>query len=234
MRIDKFLSNLKFGSRKEVHELIKTGIVFRNEVPVVFPNEDINLNLDVIKVGEETVFYKPSITLMMNKPEGYLSANRDDTFLTVMDLISSPYSRFDFSIAGRLDKDTTGFLLLTTDGSLLHQVISPNKEIFKTYLVSCTYPIKSVDKLEKGVTILDGKNEKYLTKPAKVRLLNDTLMEIQIVEGKFHQVKRMVEAIDNEVNSLKRISIGGLSLDSNLKPGEYKELSIQDILQIFH
>jgi len=234
MRIDKFLSNLKFGTRKEVHGLVRAGLVTKNGEILNRLDEDISPTMDKIMVGDETVFYKPTITLMMNKPIGVVSANQDMLYPTVIDLIDYPYSRFDFNIAGRLDKDTTGFLLLTTDGSILHQVISPNKEIYKTYLVTCEHMIEEIEKLEQGVIIKDGKNEDFLTKPAVIHLINDTTMEIQILEGKFHQVKRMVEAINNQVILLKRIKIGNLDLDNKLEPGAYREVTEQEILQIFH
>jgi 16S rRNA pseudouridine516 synthase len=234
MRIDKFLSNLKFGSRKEVRELIKKGYVTINGQVASDFGLDISPALDQIIVGDETVYYKPFITLMMNKPKGVVSANTDPIEKTVIDLIDIPYARFDFNIAGRLDKDTEGLLILTTDGSMLHQIISPNKEVYKTYLVELRDPLSRIEELEKGVTIKDGKNMDFLTKPCFIHPIDETKTTIKILEGKFHQVKRMFEAVGNEVIALKRIAVGELQLDETLNPGEVKELSQIDITNIFH
>ncbi|MDD3122843.1 MAG: pseudouridine synthase [Candidatus Izemoplasmatales bacterium] len=233
MRIDKFLSNLKFGSRKEVHELVKKGYITVNGVVISDFGLDISPALDQIIVGEETVYYQPSITLMMNKPKGVVSANTDLLDKTVIDLIEIPFARFDFNIAGRLDKDTEGLLILTTDGSMLHQIISPSKEVYKTYLVELRDPLTRTEELENGVVIKDGKNMDFTTKPCFIKQINEKVATIKILEGKFHQVKRMFEAIENEVVALKRIAIGELPLDDNLLPGEVKELSQVDILNIF-
>jgi len=170
---------------------------------------------------------------MMNKPAGVVSANSDLIDTTVIDLLPEKYQRFDFKISGRLDKDTEGLLILTTDGALMHQIISPNNEVYKSYFVKCSSPIISLKKLEEGIQINDGKEQPYMTKPAIYEQIDETTCILKISEGKFHQVKRMFEAISLEVVYLKRVQIGGLPLDSALYPGEVKELSQKDILKLF-
>lgn len=233
MRIDKFLSNLKFGSRKEVRNLLKDEEVLVNGQIVHDPATIIKPSIDEITVYGEVVFYKDSLTLMMNKPVDVVSANTDTLHETVIDILPVKYQPFDFKIAGRLDKDSSGLLILTTDGRLMHQIISPNKEVYKTYLVKLTEPVRDIAPLLEGIVIKDGKNEDFLTKPAIIEVLDPTSALVKITEGKFHQVKRMFEFIGNEVLSLKRIKIGELALDEALQPGCVKELSEQDILKLF-
>lgn len=233
MRIDKFLSNLKFGTRKEVKEQIKNGIVSVNGILVKDGSENINPETDLVYFDQEEIYYKNPITLMMNKPAGVVSANTDAFDQTVMDLLPEKYQRFDFNIAGRLDKDTEGMLILTTDGALLHKIISPNKEVYKSYYVKLDSPITSLKKLEEGVTINDGKDQPYLTKPAYSEIIDETTCILRISEGKFHQVKRMFESVGLNVVYLKRTAIGSLKLDSSLGLGEVTELSEKDILKIF-
>lgn len=233
MRIDKFLSNLKYGSRKEIKEIAKKGRITVNDVCIRDSSVIISLGTDVVKLDQEVIYFKENLVLMMNKPQGVVSANNDVSLKTVMELIEEPYNRFELNIAGRLDKDTEGLLLLTNSGTLLHQIISPSNEISKTYYVTLLDPLFHEDILEKGVTINDGKNMPYKTLPAKIKKIDATHVYISIMEGKFHQVKRMFEAIHNEVTFLKRVSIGNLQLDESLKEGDYRECSLAEIEQIF-
>jgi len=233
MRIDKLLSTLQYGSRKEIKEAAKDGRIQVNGKIVKDSSVIVNENLDIIQIDDETVFYKPSLTLMMNKPEGYVSANQDNIHQTVMDLLPDKYVRLNLSVAGRLDLDTTGLLLLTNDGALLHEIISPKSETWKTYRATLHYPLEHLDKLEKGVTILDGNDQSFLTRPAKIHVLSDKEVAISIHEGKFHQVKRMFEVIGNEVASLCRVSIGELSLPKDLYQGEVRELTLVELEKLF-
>ncbi len=228
MRLDKFLSNLKYGSRKDVKKIIKNGFVKINDV--IIKDDDYNLNLekDEINVFDKPVFYKENITLMMNKPKGYLSSNYDKFDKTVIDLLKEPYNRFDYCICGRLDKDTTGLIILTTDSKLQHLITNPNKDIKKKYLVKTLKKVtkKDLEILKNGVDInVDGKI--YHTLNADYTIVDDYNFYLEISEGKFHQVKKMVNKINNEVIELKRVSIGNINLDSNLKEGEYKEINWQ-------
>lgn len=233
MRIDRFLSNLKYGSRSEVRDLIAGGRITRNRVPVTDPGVLVDPENDPVEVDGIRVFYRRWIYLMMNKPQGVLSANRDDRLPTVTGLLHDPFDRFDLDLCGRLDLDTEGLILLTNDGEYLHQVISPKKDVLKTYEAVLARPLGDVTPLEEGITLLDGKDRPYRTKPAKIERIAETVCRISIGEGKYHEVKRMFEAIGNEVVSLKRLAIGGLVLDPSLAPGEYKELSFSEIQLVF-
>jgi len=233
MRVDRFLANLKYGSRTEVRDLISQGRVTVNGVPVTDPATLVDPDNDPVEVDGVKVFYRRWIYLMVNKPQGVLSANKDDRLPTVVGLLKDPFDRFDLDLCGRLDLDTEGLVLLTNDGEYLHQVISPKKDVLKTYEAVLAKPLGDVSPLETGVTLLDGKNNPYRTKPAKIERISETVCRISIGEGKYHEVKRMFEAIGNEVLALKRLSIGGLVLDPSLAPGEYKELSFSEVQAVF-
>ncbi len=230
MRLDKYLANLKYGSRKDVSKLVRSGVVTVNGE--IVKNASININeLDKISVFDEEVYFKQIVTIMLNKPSGVVCANKDNMHTTVIDLLEDKYQRFDFGIAGRLDIDTEGLVILTTDGDLLHKIITPKKNVMKKYYVKLRDKLDDYHILEQGVEIMDGKNKPFITKDAIVEKIDDNSCYISISEGKYHQVKRMFLYIGNEVTYLKRISIGNLELDSELEIGEYKEiqLSIDDL-----
>lgn len=229
MRIDKFLSNLKYGSRKEIKNLIKDEQVLCNDEIVLKENQIVNSNVDIIKVNNEIVFYKEEINLAINKPVGYLSANKDNMHKVVFELIKEPYQRFDLKIAGRLDLESSGLLILTTSGSLAHLITSPNSKLPKEYLATLKDVAKNLDILLEGLMIKDGNNNDYLARALFVEKIDDFHVKIVIDEGKFHQVRRMFRSINNEVLELKRIKIGKLSL-GDLKPGEYKEFEKEELL----
>lgn len=233
IRIDRFLSQLKYGSRSEIATAIKNGLVTINGVLVDSPRDKIDPATDRIEFSGEFVFFKSAIVLMLNKPQNVLSANRDDQYVSVTGLIKPPYDRFDLNVAGRLDLDAEGLILLTNDGSLLHRIISPNKEVMKKYLVTLEFPLSGETELESGLDIRDGKGELYHTLPARIEKIDSHSCYISIHEGKYHQIKRMFQAVGNNVTHLKRVSIGNLSLDDSLAPGEYKELSEAEISLIF-
>ena len=163
---------------------------------------------------------------MLNKPAGVVSATTDNHDKTVLDLLKDAHGKDLFPV-GRLDKDTEGLLLITNDGELSHNLLSPKKHVDKTYLVKTAESVTTemVQALERGVDI----GEEKLTLPAKVKVLEDKEIELTITEGKFHQVKRMLKAVDNEVVYLKRLSMGCLKLDETLKLGEYRELTEMEI-----
>lgn len=227
MRIDKFLSNLKYGSRKEIKSLMKTNEVLINKNRVFDPSIAIDPNKDLIHMNGEKVFYKENIHLMIYKPVGYLSANHDTMHRVVISLLESPYHRFDYAIAGRLDLDAEGLLILTTDGNFAHQIMHPKKHIEKTYEVLLNKPFSHHDTLLNGIWIKDAYNEEYFAKALHIEK-NEEYVTIIIDEGKFHQVKRMFQAVGYEVLRLKRTSIGNLKL-KDLKPGEYIEFERNDL-----
>jgi 16S rRNA pseudouridine516 synthase len=224
MRLDKFLVNLKYGSRTEIKSLCKKGLVCVNGL--VCKNSDYNLNTqsDVVTINGVEVFYKENITLIMNKPQGYICSHVDEVYPSLLNLLEEKYKRFDFSFAGRLDVDTEGLVILSTDGKLIHEISSPSKNVSKTYYVKTTKELENEKKLEEPLKLLDGQNSEYITSGAKVEKISPTELFLTISEGKFHQVKRMLEAIDNKVAFLKRIRIGNIKLPDDLSVGEYKEI----------
>ncbi|MBE1554347.1 pseudouridine synthase [Sporosarcina limicola] len=230
MRLDKLLSNMGFGSRKEVRILLKKGTVRLNAEPIKDATAHINLEYDEVTVLGERVVYKEFIYLMMNKPQGVLSATEDRKDRTVIDLLDAENRRFEPFPVGRLDKDTEGFLLLTNDGKLTHNLLSPKKGVSKTYFAHIDGIVTNddIERFAEGVTLEDG----YLTKPGKLVILKSadvSEIELTITEGKFHQVKRMFEAVNKKVIYLKRLSMGPLALDENLILGSYRELTKEEL-----
>lgn len=224
MRIDKFLANMGLGTRNEVKQLLKKGIVEVNEKKIKTPKSQIDPEIDKVVVNGEEVSYVENVYIMLNKPKGYISATEDNSHQTVLDLIPE-YSHLGIFPVGRLDKDTEGLLLLTNDGQFNHELMSPKKHVSKTYEVISKYPIKQSDikAFELGVELSDGQ-----VKPAELIKGNDRLSYVTIYEGKYHQVKRMFHSIENEVLELKRVKIANLELDKTLNSGEYRFLNEQD------
>ncbi|MET3697209.1 ribosomal small subunit pseudouridine synthase A [Bacillus oleivorans] len=230
MRIDKMLANLGFGSRKEVKKLLKDGAVQVNSSLVKDGKEQVNPVEDTVTVHGETVEYKEFIYLMMNKPPGVISATEDMKEETVLDLLEWEDALFQPFPVGRLDKDTEGLLLLTNDGQLAHQLLSPKKHVPKTYFAVIEGEVNEDDiaAFKKGVTLDDG----YVTKPGILEILKKgptSDIALTITEGKFHQVKRMFLARGKRVIYLKRISMGSLKLDESLELGEYRELTEEEV-----
>ncbi len=224
-RLDKILANSGFGTRKEVKKLIRWGVV-KIDGEVV-SNADIKIDPEncQITVNGEKVVYKEFVYIMLNKPDGYVSATEDNVYPTVTELVPLEYEHFDVFPVGRLDVDTEGLLILTNDGKFAHNVTSPKKHIAKKYFVIPEKAITDDDKkaFESGMDLGD-----FTTMPAILKECEDGC-HVTIYEGKFHQVKRMFEKIGNNVTYLKRVQIGGLALDDNLPIGETKELSKGDL-----
>jgi 16S rRNA pseudouridine516 synthase len=230
MRIDKLLANMGFGTRKEVKQLLKTGSVRVEDEPVKDPKTQVNPEKQVVTVNGEPVEYKEYIYLMMNKPQGVISATEDHHDQTVIDLLEIDDSIFNPFPVGRLDKDTEGLLLITNDGQLSHQLLSPKKHVPKTYYAHINDFVtdEDVKAFEQGVELDDG----YITKPGVLTILKSgptSEIELIITEGKFHQVKRMFESVGKKVIYLKRIKMGPLPLDETLELGEYRELTEEEI-----
>lgn len=224
-RIDKILSNMGYGTRKEVKELIKSGLVEIDGTVVKDSGQQVEVDSHEIKVSGSRLFYKDFIYLLMNKPQGVISATEDSRERTVVDLLSDEFKAFKPFPVGRLDKDTEGLLLLTNDGKLSHMLLSPKKHVPKTYLAKVMGKVseEDVEAFSKGVTLEDG----YKTMASQLEILERgsiSQVEITIYEGKFHQVKRMFQAVGKEVIYLKRISMGKLKLDETLEPGGFREL----------
>lgn len=225
MRLDKLVADSVGITRKDSKNLIKKGLVSVNGVIIKNAGENVNES-DELMVEGRKVHYKKFIYLMMNKPPGYISATDDKRQKTVLDLLPENFSRYDLFPAGRLDIDTEGFLLLTNDGQTAHNLLSPSKKVGKEYFARLERPLSEEDrvKIEKGVDI-GG----YVTKPSVIEKKSENECVITIVEGKFHQVKKMFESMGNKVVYLKRISFASLPLDPNLAPGEYRFLTSEEV-----
>ena len=230
-RIDKILSNLGHGTRKEVKALLKKGKV---EVDGVIASDSamkIDPDKAIIKVAGEEIKYRKYIYLIMNKPAGVVSATTDNYDETVIDLVDEQYQAFKPFPIGRLDKDTVGLLLITNDGELNHKLIAPKNHVDKVYYAEINKPVdeKDIEEFKSGVVIDGG----YKCMPAILEVVksddNGSEVMVTIQEGKFHQVKRMFESVDKKVVFLRRVSFGPLKLDENLLEGQYRELSEDEV-----
>lgn len=227
MRVDKMIGNANLDTRRNIKRNAKKGGLVINGELVKDTSTQVDPNVDEVFYMGEYVDYFENIYIMMNKPAGYLSATIDQD-LTVIDLLDPFYQNLDLSIAGRLDKDTRGLLLISTDGKFVHKVTSPNSNIEKTYLVETRDSIDEsfIEKFQEGVEI---KEEAYIARPAKLQIIDDKKAIVKVTEGKFHLVKRLFSNLGNEVISLKRTAIGELSLDPHLEEGSYRELTEEEL-----
>lgn len=226
MRLDKFLCDNNIGTRSQVKEYIKKGQVTVNGKPARKPETKVDEASDTVTFQGREVHYRKYAYYMLNKPDGVVSATNDNTAPTVVSLLAVPEQRDLFPV-GRLDKDTTGLLLLTNDGALAHDLLSPKKHVDKTYLVKPEKHLSEEDihRLESGLDIGDAKP----TAPAKAELTENGELLLTIHEGRFHQVKRMLQALDNQVLALERVRFGPLSLDPSLPRGKYRALTEEEI-----
>lgn len=230
-RLDKVISNLGYGSRKDVKSFVKKGLIEVDGVVVKDNGMAIDPEKAVIKINGEEVFYRKYIYLMMNKPAGVISATHDNRDETVIDLLYVDHQVFEPFPVGRLDKDTVGLLLLTNDGELNHRLISPKWHVDKVYYAKIDKKVdqKDVEDFKNGITLDDG----YKCMEAKLEIISATdegsEIRVTIQEGKYHQVKRMFEAVGKKVTYLKREEFGGLTLDSDLEEGEYRGLSDEEL-----
>ena len=220
------------GSRSEIKKFLKTCRVKLNEKFEKSPNTQVDIDKDEILFDDEIVIYKEFTYLMLNKPKDYISATFDPKLPTVLELLEFPYSNMELFPVGRLDIDTTGFLILTNDGKFSYNVTNPKKKVNKKYLVTLRDDISSnqIESLENGIYF---EKEDFTTENAKVEEISKREIYLTISEGKFHQVKRMLEYVGNEVVELKRVSIGNLSLDEKLELGEYREITNTELEEIF-
>ena len=228
IRIDKYLCDMSIGSRSEIKEYIRKKLITVDGVVVTDPGMKISEDSAVTFKGEP-LQYKQFRYYMLNKPQGVVSATKDNIDTTVMDLLKDVNTRDMFPV-GRLDKDTEGLLIITNDGELSHRLLSPRSHVDKCYLVQLMHSITADDikSLSKGVDIGDD----TLTLPAKVEAIAADRIYLTITEGRYHQVKRMLEAVGNKVVFLKRVSFGPLELDSDLAPRQYRELDDSEIIML--
>lgn len=227
MRLDKMIGNSGLDTRKNIKRNAKKGAILVNGEVVKDSSYQVDPEVDEVYYMGQFVDYFENIYIMMNKPQGFLSATEDKD-PTVIDLLDDFYRVLDLSIAGRLDKDTTGLLLLSTDGKFIHRVTSPNSNIEKTYIAKTRDPIDEslIDVFKEGVYI---KEDDYTARSAKLEIVGDNEARVTVTEGKFHLVKRLFSNCENEVVELKRVAIGDLELDSHLGLGEYRELSDDEV-----
>ena len=234
MRLDRLLANMGAGSRKAVKKLIVQGAVRVNGSVVKDCGFDVDEAADKVEAAGKTVVYREFVYLMMNKPAGILSCGDGVPGVKVAaDLVGDDFGFYDLSPAGRLDADSEGFLILTNDGNFIHNVISPARNVSKEYFIRTEGVLDENDReaFENGVVLGDG----YKCLDASLEILRTDIESrtseavVTVHEGKFHQVKRMVLARGKKVTYLKRISVGGVALDTSLKPGEYRELTREEL-----
>ncbi|MCH5337189.1 MAG: rRNA pseudouridine synthase [Acetatifactor sp.] len=228
MRLDKFLCDRNIGTRSQVKTYIRKGLVTVNGKIATAVDLKIDEASDIVTYQGCQLHSQGYVYYMLNKPQGVVSATQDNTAKTVVELLKDcNLPRHGIFPVGRLDKDTEGLLLLTDDGELAHRLLSPKRHVDKTYLVTAEHPIspEDIERLEQGVDIGD----EQITRPAKVVPETDFIFYLTIHEGRYHQIKRMLQAVNNRVAALKRITFGGITLDEGLKPGEYRELTEQEV-----
>lgn len=229
MRLDKFISNCGFASRKEVKKLVKAGVVTVDGKTAKSADMSVSETAEVF-VNGAPLRYREFVCLMLNKPAGYVSATEDKHYPVVTELVGAEYAHFDVFPVGRLDIDTEGLLILTNDGALAHNLTSPKKKIYKKYFARLDKDAEpsDIDEFKKGMEF-----KEFTAKPAVLEITdNPREVYIQIAEGKFHQVKRMCERVGKTVTYLKRVSIGSLELDEKLELGETRELTKAELEQL--
>lgn len=239
-RLDKVLAKHGFGSRKDAQKLVRRQGVLVNGEICHSPDHHIDLDTDTLEVDGQIVELRRHLHLMMNKCGGVVCSAKDGLHSTVFDLLDENH-RHQFlggslHLVGRLDIDTEGLLVFTTDGTLTHRLTSPKSHITKTYLVTLrdavTPPLQEdiTAKFLQGITIApEGDDGEYLCQPAQLEWLSENQCYLTITEGRYHQVKRMMVAVGNLVTALKRVSMGELQLDPSLKSGEYRELTSEEL-----
>lgn len=232
-RLDKIVSSVCEVSRKDARTFIKKGRVSIDGTVIKDPAAHIDTDNCKISFDGEEKIYKKYIYVMLNKPAGILSASNDKTRETVVDLVKSRFDRDGLFPVGRLDKDTTGLLIVTDDGDYGHKVISPKSNIEKEYIAEVDKPISEDDIaiLEQGVTLIDG----TVCRPAKVKIISGDrkMISIVITEGKYHEIKRMLGVVGAGVNKLHRERIGGLKLDSSLSTGDFREITPEEMSYVW-
>jgi 16S rRNA pseudouridine516 synthase len=251
-RLDKMLAHEGFGTRKDVKKLIRTGVVTVNGTVCKATDLHINEETDTICVNKDELQLHSEMYLMLNKPQDTVSTSKDGLHQTVFDLLDDRYHNLLLSgklhLVGRLDIDTEGLLIITTDGKFTHRLISPKTHISKTYYVKLRDMVSGIEKSETKVLLVGGQAADYIKKistglqvasegseasfiaePADLEWIDENSCYLTIYEGKYHQVKRMFSALGNKVTFLKRVSMGNLKLDPLLKAGEFRELTESEL-----
>ena len=227
MRLDKFLSVTATATRSEAGKAARAGQITVNGVPVKKADVQIDPDKDRVTYCGSPVAYKQYHYVLLNKPDGYVSATEDGRDPTVLELLPPQYTAFGLFPCGRLDKHTLGLMLLTDDGDTAHRLLSPRRHVSKRYAFRCKFPLtkEECERFREGLVLEDG----YETKPADIELNEDMRSGvITLVEGKYHQIKRMLEALHNQITYLERISFGPLTLPVDLDRGEWRELTPEE------
>lgn len=231
MRLDKFLGITGCCTRTEAKKLIRSGGVTVNGIPASAADSKIDPETDVIVFCGKPVVYRKYTYILMNKPQGVVSATEDGRDRTVLDLLPADMKKSGLFPCGRLDKNTVGLILLTDNGELGHRLLAPKSHVKKTYYFRSKFPISAEDakRFSSGLILEDG----YETKPAGIELEETgDCGVITLVEGKYHQIKRMLEALDNKITYLERISFGPLTLDRDLNRGDWRYLTAEEIAEL--
>ncbi len=231
VRLDKLIADSGRASRREAKELVKAGRVRIGQRIAASADQKLDPDVSTVYIDGEELDYKENRYIMMNKPNGVLSATEDSGQQTVIDLLPENLRKQELFPVGRLDKDTTGLLLLTNDGGFSHSIITPKKHVAKVYRAAVTGVLDESDiaAFEKGIVLADGTE----CMPAKLEIERPSVGLATVYEGKYHQVKRMFASRGKHVTALHRLSIGGLVLDSSLKSGDFRELSDEEKKKIF-
>lgn len=230
MRLDRLLSECTALSRSQLRQIIKNGSVSVDGIVITSPEHKVCSDTARVELDGKTVSYEKFCYYMLNKPAGILSATDDKKQKTVIDLFPAELKKKNLFPVGRLDKDTTGLLIITNDGDFAHRVISPRSEIVKTYHAVTETPVNDADieAFRQGIVLADG--TKCL--PAGLEKLPDGSCLVRVMEGKYHQVKRMLASRGKPVTALLRLSIGGLELDKGLLPGQFRQLSEKELCSV--
>ena len=232
MRLDKLLSLAAVATRSETARAVRAGQITVNGAVARRADVQVEPDRDAVVYGGVPVIYKPFRYVMLNKPDGYVSATEDGRDPTVLELLPESLAAQGLFPCGRLDKHTLGLMLLTNDGELSHRLLSPRRHVAKKYAFRAKFPISAEDceKFRRGLVLEDG----YETKPADIVLSEDGKSGvITLIEGKYHQIKRMLEALHNQITALERITFGPLSLDATLARGEWRELTPEEEAMLF-
>ena len=231
MRIDRLLSDMGLATRSEARAACKSGQVLVDGAPVRDSSAHVDPEKQTIVFRGRDITYRRYTYVMLNKPEGYVSATEDSKLPVVTELLDDELRRMELFPVGRLDRDTTGLMILTNNGPLAHRVLSPKHHVPKVYRFSAAEPMREgvEEEFRDGVTLADG----YECKSAVIELDSDRMGGfITLTEGKYHQIKRMVASTHNRVVTLERITFGGIELDRNLARGEYRMLTADEIAML--
>lgn len=225
-RADKIISNQTGYTRSEVKRLIKSKKIMINNIIIDKPEIKVDIEKDVISIEGKNIVFKKNVYLVLNKPKGYISATEDRKMPTVLDIVSKDYGNRNLFPVGRLDKDTTGLMILTDDGDFAHNILSPKKDSHKIYIAKIDILVtrEMIAGFEKGVKLIDGE-----CKPSKLEKIDEYVAKVTLTEGKYHQIKRMFGCYGAKVTELKRIQIGDFNLPEDLMEGEYRELTQEEI-----